>query len=167
MVVLLSQDAEQKVVRDLPFLTRPTRNKISRPMSERGLSFTFPKKEKLTGKKTIEELFKNGSSFYLHPVKVKYIKESDPTIDYHRILFSVPKRSFKRAVDRNLLKRRMREAYRLNKTAILDGRLPAFYQIAFIYLDKSALSYAVIEEKLTGSLQRLVSRESSQPSSLT
>ncbi|MFT6881516.1 MAG: ribonuclease P protein component [Marinoscillum sp.] len=136
-------------------------------MSERGHSFTFPKKEKLTGKKTIEELFKNGSSFYLHPIKVKYIKESDPTIDYHRILFSVPKRSFKRAVDRNLLKRRMREAYRLHKALILNGNLPAFYQIAFIYLDKSALEYAVIEEKLTAALQRLSSRESGQSSPLT
>jgi ribonuclease P protein component len=160
MVEQFWQDAEQKDVRDLPFLTRLTRNKTSRPMSERGHSFAFPKREKLTGKKTIEELFKNGSSFYLHPIKVKYIKESDPTIDYHRILFSVPKRSFKRAVDRNLLKRRMREAYRLNKTLIFQGEIPAFYQIAFIYLDKSSLEYAVIEEKLTAALQRLSSRES-------
>ena len=59
-------------------------------------NFKFPKAEKLTGKKKIEELFQNGSSFFLHPFLVKYLRTDQ---EIHRILISVPKKKFKRAVD--------------------------------------------------------------------
>ncbi len=124
-------------------------------MKNEGQSFRFPKWEKLVGKKNIEELFKNGSSFYLHPLLLKYRVETDPDIHFHRVLFSVPKKKFKRAVDRNLLKRRLREVYRHHKFEIpSDENLPS-YQLAFVYLDKSILPYAVIEEKLKVLLIRL------------
>ena len=114
-------------------------------------NFKFPKAEKLTGKKKIEELFQNGSSFFLHPFLVKYLRTDE---EIHRILISVPKKKFKRAVDRNLLKRRMREAYRLNKQLIYD-QPETFYHVGFIYQDTKALAYSVIEEKLVILLKRL------------
>lgn len=119
---------------------------------------TFPKKERLSSKKHIEELFKNGSSFYLHPLLVKFRPASDSAEPCHKALFTVPKKNFKKAVHRNLLKRRMREAYRLHKEGIAPGRDGIFYHLAFVYLDKSLLPYAQIEEKLKALLQRLPNR---------
>ncbi|MFH6982991.1 ribonuclease P protein component [Marinoscillum sp. 108] len=123
-------------------------------------AFSFPKREKLTGKKDIEELFKNGSSFYLHPLLLKYRREEDSAVTYHRALFTVPKKNFKRAVRRNQLKRRMREAYRLHKSIIYQSPVSGFYQLAFVYLDKSPLPYGEIEDKLKKLLVRLESQHS-------
>ena len=139
-------------------------------MKNEGQSFQFPKREKLAGKKNIEELFKNSSSFYLHPLILKYREEPNPDIHFSRALFSVPKKKFKKAVDRNLIKRRLREAYRLQKFEILPEENLPNYQLAFVYLDKTILPYAVIEQKLKVLLtrlqkQRLKSGESQSPNS--
>ncbi|MFT6867989.1 MAG: ribonuclease P protein component [Cyclobacteriaceae bacterium] len=117
------------------------------------IKFTFLKEERLTGKKNIEELFQHGSSFYLHPLLLKYTSKSDD-LTCNRILISVPKKKFKRAVHRNLLKRRIKEAYRLNKNQVFQGD-PPYYHFAIIYLDKVILPYAQIEEKLIHLLKRL------------
>lgn len=123
-------------------------------MSEdKSLTYTFPKEERLHSKKLIQELFDNGSSFYLYPFKIVWKKEA--TSDTHKILFSVSKRAFKKAVDRNLIKRRMKEAYRLNKhlNGFSDFR-PALL-IAYIYTGKEVLDHQVITAKLKKSLVRL------------
>ena len=117
--------------------------------------YSFSKAEKLTGKKKIEELFNNGSSFYLNTFRVKYLASEE---ECHRILISVPKKNFKRAVDRNLLKRRIREAYRLNKSMIDNTDGSSFY-IAFIYLSKSILTFHEIQDQLIKSLKRFDSLE--------
>ncbi len=114
--------------------------------------FTFPKSERLSGKKNIEELFKNGSSFYIHPIVLKY--QSVENAEKHRALFAVSKRSIKKAVDRNQVKRRMKEAFRLNKHQ-LSPRNNSFYNLAFIYTDQKILPYSEIENKLSGLLRRL------------
>lgn len=113
---------------------------------------TFSKAERLSGKKNIEELFKHGSSFYFKPILLKYLDKADEP-KTHRLLVSVPKKKLKRAVDRNLVKRRIRESYRLNKH-ILTGESP-FYHMAIVYLDEVILSYSEIEEKLIKLLNRL------------
>jgi len=126
-------------------------------MSEsRPKDFKFPKAEKLTGKKKIEELFQDGSSFFLHPFLLKY-KTTDESV--HRILIAVPKKKIKRAVDRNLIKRRVREAYRLNKHLIY-GQHETFYHVGFIYQDTKALPYTEIEKKLVILLRRLQDEKS-------
>jgi ribonuclease P protein component len=66
------------------------------------------------------------------------------------VLFSVPKRQFKHAVDRNLIRRRMKEAYRLNKT-LLSGA----FSIAFIYISKEIEKYEVIEKGMKGALKKM------------
>jgi ribonuclease P protein component len=115
------------------------------------MRFTFRKEEKLKKEKLIKELFDKGSSFYLFPFKVLVLHNPDQTIPFHQVLFSVSKRNFKRAVDRNLIKRRMREAFRLNK-----NRIPASKKllIAYIYSAKEILTFAQIQERLVKTFNR-------------
>lgn len=116
----------------------------------------FPKTEKLNSKKIIEELFAKGSSFSLYPIRVVYIAHPNNSMTTHEVMFSVSKRYFKKAVTRNLLKRRMREAYRLNKhlstTQGEDAIDPKC--IAFIYTAKEPLEYTIIQDKLKLALLR-------------
>ena len=107
------------------------------------MSPTFPKSERLSGRKIITQLFESGESLFLHPFKILYLPNN--SIEASRILISVPKRNFKKAVDRNLLKRRIREAYRLNKHIIQDKK----YDIACIYIGKEILTYSLLEKKLS------------------
>ncbi len=119
-----------------------------------GLSkYSFSKQEKLTGKKKIEGLFKRGSSFYLGDFQIRHTpsNENGP----HEILISVPKRNFKRAVDRNLLKRRIREAYRLNKELLPAGNNSTNLYIGFVYLSKQILTFDNIQSQLIKCLERL------------
>ncbi|UII21974.1 ribonuclease P protein component [Fulvivirga ligni] len=113
-------------------------------------SNSFGKSERLSRKKHIQGLFSKGSSFYLYPFKVFYMAEED--IDSHQVLVAVSKKSFKRAVDRNKIKRRVRESYRLNKE---HYQCPCNLQIAYIYTAKEILPYQTIEKKLISVGQRL------------
>ncbi len=115
------------------------------------VKYTFPKSERLSGKKSIEELFAKGSSFYVHPIVLKYQLVEGAS---HKILIAVSKKALKKAVDRNLVKRRIREAYRLNKHQ-LSAKNNSFYNLAFIYTDQNILAYKEIENKLCKLLQRL------------
>ena len=122
------------------------------------LSFSLKKNESLKSKKIIQELFDKGSSFYLFPFKVIYLEnpffKGDPTIP-HQLLISVPKRKFKKAVDRNLLKRRIREGYRLNKSIISPDLIQKAYLIAYIYTTDKVLPQSTISKKLIAVLNRL------------
>ncbi len=118
--------------------------------------YTFTKEERLCGEKLISSLFHNGSSFVLYPFRVTWLpREGDGC---SRVLVSVPKRRFKRAVDRNLLKRRIREAYRLAK----GGRLYSFtgeqhihLHLALAYVGKEILPFSLIDKKLMLVFDRL------------
>ncbi|SNS96824.1 ribonuclease P protein component [Ekhidna lutea] len=114
---------------------------------------SFSKQEKLTSKKKIEGLFKKGSSFYLGDFQVRHLRSAIP--GPNQILISVPKRNFKRAVDRNLLKRKVREAYRLNKHLIDNVDDKSQHYIAFIYLSKQILTFDNIQTQLIKCLERL------------
>lgn len=116
--------------------------------------FSFKKAERLSKKKLIQELFSKGSSFYLHPFKVIYLKSTDSEVN--QILISVPKSNFKRAVDRNTIKRRIREGYRLNKSALTSDKN---FLIAYIYSAKEILPSAVIHQKIILSFNKLPRNE--------
>ena len=117
-------------------------------------TFSFPKSERLYKKKDIQELFDKGSSFYLYPFRV--IVQRQPTQDTNQVLFSVSKKNFKRAVDRNLIKRRMREAYRLNKAALPET---SKLQMAYIYTAKDILLFDQIRDKMVATFKRLGENE--------
>jgi ribonuclease P protein component len=115
--------------------------------------FSFKKTERLSGKKSIQELFDKGSSFYLHPFKVFYLKSENSTVN--RILISVPKANFKSAVDRNTIKRRIREGYRLNKSTLTKDKK---FLIAYIYSAREILPSIVIHQKIISSLNKIIER---------
>lgn len=117
----------------------------------------FPKKEKLSSKKLIEELFNKGSSSYLYPFRLFSLGKLPPDQDFPQVLVSVSKRNFKRAVDRNRIKRQIREAYRLNKKAIFS-ELKSDYiplHLAILYTSKDKMEFKKLEEKLILLLKRL------------
>jgi ribonuclease P protein component len=118
------------------------------------VSFSLKKHEILRSKKEIQELFDHGSSFFLYPFKIHHtpLDNSENT----RVLFSVSKRNFKKAPDRNLLRRRMREAYRLNKNILVSNlKEPFSLSIALVYISKSKLPFSEIENKLKQVFVRL------------
>lgn len=111
------------------------------------------KSERLSSHKQIQKLFSGGKSFAIHPFVVKYFVLQNQEVENHQVLVSVSKRNFKRAVDRNRIKRQIREAYRLNKHIIAD--LPDKYAIAYIYTFKEKIQFKNLESKLIECLSRL------------
>src|SRR4051812_25063013 len=81
--------------------------------------YTFKKEERLCSKKLLETLFNNGSSFLLYPFRITSLPSVLNNNIPAQVVIGVSKRKFKRATDRNLIKRRIREAYRLNKEDLL------------------------------------------------
>lgn len=115
------------------------------------MSQRFGKEEKLCSFNEINNLIKKGESFFTGSFRVVYLKNEGEGKD--KILVSVPKRNFKRAVDRNLLKRRIREAYRKNRPeqSLHSGLL----HIMFFYTRKDILNYESIEQQMVHILHKL------------
>ncbi len=115
---------------------------------------TLPKHERLNSKKLIESLFKEGKAHTQYPIRLIYLPVEG--IDHHQVLFTVPRRHFKKAVDRNLLKRRMREAYRQHKQ-LITYKQPGdvHFLLGYIYIAREKYAYQRIETKIVASLYRL------------
>ena len=118
---------------------------------------TLRKGERLFERKAIETLFNEGRSFMAAPIRVLWIKNKKETIIPVRAAFSAPSRIFKRAVDRNLIKRQMREAYRKNKFELQEAALKVHAEclMIFIYTGRTKLPYSEIESKIVVILQHL------------
>ncbi|MBR4978012.1 MAG: ribonuclease P protein component [Bacteroidales bacterium] len=99
---------------------------------------TLPKKERLCGKTGIGKLLAEGRHGNVTGLRCVYLNENG--CDYNRIMVSVPKKMFKRAVKRNLLKRRIRESWRKQKASLNSSST----DILFIYPTKEILSYEQI-----------------------
>ncbi|MEO6167375.1 MAG: ribonuclease P protein component [Chitinophagales bacterium] len=121
------------------------------------LRFTFKKEERLSSKKIIDELFMKGSSFYLYPFKVQYLPEVYNAVNPVQILVAVPSKSFPHAVDRNRIKRLIRETYRLNKNDLYDAfkHQQKKLLIALIYTAKKIEPFDLVNEKMISILNRL------------
>lgn len=120
---------------------------------------TLKKAERLYKRDSINQLFLNGKTINLYPIRVLYNTEAEIEEDgvSLKATWVIPKRSFKNAVDRNALKRKIKEAYRIHKGALQqklkeEGKC---LHLIFIYNSKEKTSYKIIEDKIILILQRL------------
>ncbi len=111
--------------------------------------YTLSKKERLKSKKCIERLFLEGKSFSCTPIRVVFIKND--LLQLNQVAFSVSKKNFKLAVNRNRIKRLMREAYRLNKYSLDERR----FQLMFIYSGREIKSFSIIESSILSILKKI------------
>ncbi|MBO5787633.1 MAG: ribonuclease P protein component [Bacteroidaceae bacterium] len=122
---------------------------------------TFPLKEHLKSKKVIERLYAEGTSVTAYPLRAVFIEQTIEEQDVTAaILISVAKKRFRHAVDRNLVKRRIREAYRTSKHPFIEalesnGKRMA---VAILYIDTRHNSTAFIKRKMEKLLDSIITK---------
>ena len=119
----------------------------------------FCKSERIVSKKQVEELFsgQGSSSRVAFPLRAVYVvKPREGSTPAARLLIRVPKRRFRHAVDRNRVKRQLREAYRLNKRLLTDS-IPAgsTVSIAFIWISDKHLPTDTVTQRVKGLLDTI------------
>ena len=118
--------------------------------------YTLPKTARLKSRKQIDSLFKDGYNFRVGPIKVMYrfeVNGDEPL----QLGVTAPSRNFKKAVDRNRIKRLMREAWRLNSVALKDtmATQATFLVVFLIYTGKSLPTYPLMEDKIKVAIHQL------------
>ncbi len=118
------------------------------------------KKEHLKSRKNIQMLFHSGEAFSVFPFRVIYRFDSATTTSGCKVGFSVPSRKFKKAVDRNRIKRQMRETYRLQKEQLAPflTQQQIELHIFFIYTGHTLPKYDFLYRKMRKSLNKLAKR---------
>ena len=119
--------------------------------------YGFGKDEKLKSRKSIDELFSKGKSFTVSPVRVSYKFAKAPESPSLQAGVTTSKKNFKKAVDRNRIKRLLREAYRLQKNDLKDLTFAKGLtgHIFFMYNGKEIADFDVIMESMNKCLLRL------------
>lgn len=129
---------------------------------------TLSKRERIVSRKLIETLFGGGrsQSMVAFPLRVVYmIQERTANEPPVQLLVSVPKKHFKHAVDRNRVKRQVREAFRLHKQTLHDAVPPASQLLlAFVWLSDSHSPSVTVERRVVGLMQRVAERVGSETS---
>ncbi|HEX8268542.1 MAG TPA: ribonuclease P protein component [Flavobacterium sp.] len=120
------------------------------------MKFTYPKSEKLKSRNTIGLLFAEGSSVTQYPLRLVYVG-LDSDVEKIKVGVSVSKKYFKKAVDRNYLKRVLRETYRLNKHLLVDS-LQAPHAFMLLYQSKEILPYEEINARTIQLFEKFVAK---------
>lgn len=122
---------------------------------------TFPKSERISRKRHLDLLFAEGQSFVAYPLRIIYLPiekvQSDADIS---VVISVSKKRFKHAVDRNLIKRRIRESYRQQKHELTDcfAEKESALLIAFLYISKETMSFDTIDKAISKTIRSLIQK---------
>lgn len=129
-----------------------------------GMDYKLSKDEKLCSRTAVNRLFDEGRSLMAFPLRAAY--RLRPRGEHPvQFLISIPKKRIRKAVGRVTLRRRVREAYRLNRRQLL---VPVLEQqgwgvdIAFVYLDNTLATYSVINEKMVNLLNRIAQAATEQ-----
>jgi ribonuclease P protein component len=118
---------------------------------------TFTKSERLCSKVIIDDVFGTGKTIVGPSFKLIWKRAEGIQPVSVQILITVPKRNFKKAVDRNKIKRRIREIYRKNKQIIYQQAKSQSYYLMLIYTGKDIIEYKEAEEKIIKLFERLKS----------
>lgn len=124
--------------------------------------YAFHKEERLKSEKTIGQLFKIGASFGQYPLRLVYLALEEKQDAYPvKVAFSVPKKKFPKAVQRNRLKRLMREAWRLNKNRLYREmkKQSGAYAFMILYTGKEEASFVEIEKNMRNIIRRFLIQE--------
>lgn len=126
------------------------------------MNYRYPKAEKLCSKVIIDKIFEEQKPIYEYPLKVLWIIEPLPQDVFVQSAVTVSKRRFKLAVHRNLIKRRLREAFRLNKHDLYITAESKKLQLAviFIYNHSKILPFSSIEPAMIKALDKIVQKVS-------
>lgn len=125
------------------------------------MKYSYKKIEKLKSKKLIEQLFSEGKTVTQHPLRLIFIAASFNDDLKFKVGVSVSKRNFKKAVDRNKIKRLLREAYRLNKSVIFNN-ITTQNAFMILYLGNEIPNLKDLEIKMKQLFEQFVSRVSKQ-----
>ncbi len=137
-------------------------NKVETPLKpHQGVDsdFSFPKKEKLTNKKLFEALFIEGKNLKEFPIKLIYLPTDFKDDLAIKVAVVAPKKRFKTAVDRNKIKRLLREAYRLNKPLIFNN-IEGNFAFIFLYLGKKTPTFNEVDTAMKKLLHAFINKES-------
>ena len=123
------------------------------------VALTFRKRERMVSQRLIDDLFAGGSSRSVaaFPLRAVYkLRERNDHGEPLQVLISVPKKHFHHAVDRNRVKRQVREAWRLHKQLLVEAIAPdKQLLVAFVWLSDSLMSTPDVEERVAGIVKRL------------
>jgi len=123
------------------------------------MRFTFKKEERLYGHAALDSVYNNGKHLQVDSIKIIYLEVPKGNFPC-RVVFSVPKRSFKKAVNRNLIKRRMREIYRNHKHILYNdlNEKEKSIHIYIIYLSKEIIPFDELKDATLKALKIVVNR---------
>ncbi|MEY4553125.1 MAG: hypothetical protein RL099_1453 [Bacteroidota bacterium] len=121
-------------------------------------TFSYNKFEKLKSRKQIELLFAKGKSISSFPVKVFYLPVEHTPVHPVQVGVGVSARNFKKAVDRNTIKRRMREAYRLHKLPLHEHLITNQKSVAvfILWIDKQLPTAAALQDLMPTVVEKLI-----------
>ncbi|TAI47614.1 ribonuclease P protein component [Flagellimonas allohymeniacidonis] len=128
-------------------------------MSESPQSHSFPKGEKLTHKRVFEQLFNEGAQIRAFPLQLRYVRLNSIDKAPIKVAVTAPKRKFKQAVQRNRIKRMVREAYRRNKPMVFNN-IEGNFAFLFLYLGNKVPVYLEVEQAMKQLLQDFLKKES-------